>query len=47
MQQVNLPKVRLRRVFGYTRAVLDRDAVVGVSDDTVSLKELDGRHRVL
>ena len=47
MQQVNLPKVWLRRVFGYTRAVLDRDAVVGVSDYTVSLDKLDRRHRVL
>jgi hypothetical protein len=37
MQQVNLPKVWLRRVFGYTRAVLDCDAVVCVSDDTVPL----------
>lgn len=47
MKKVNLPKVRLRRVFGYTRAMLDRDAVVGVSDDTVSLNKLDRRHRVI
>ena len=47
MQQVNLPQVRLRWVFGYARAVLDCDAIVGVSDDPVSLDQLDRRHRVL
>ena len=41
MQQVNLPKVRLRWVFGYARSVLDRDAVVGVSDNTVTFDKLD------
>ena len=42
MKQVNLPEVRLSRDLCYTLAVLDCDSVVGVSDDTVSLDELDG-----
>jgi hypothetical protein len=46
VQQVNLPEVRLTRVLGYTRAVFDCRAKVGVSGNAVPFDQLDARHRI-